>query len=64
MAKKDEIELVSVTVKINGKKKTFKKENLSFHGWESECDCCGSHGGANMTIFEEKKVHHVELESY
>jgi len=62
--KNPKIELVSVTVKINGKTRLFKKEALSFHGWEAECDCCGTHGGADMTIYDKKKVHKVELESY
>lgn len=70
MARNKQIELVSVTVKINGKKKTFKKEALSFSGWGAECDMCGEHGGVNMEIFEENKkdglksISKIELHSF
>lgn len=61
MAKKDKIELVSITVKINGKNRSFKKEALSFHGWEAECDMCGSHSGVDLIISDGEASHIVKL---
>lgn len=64
MAKNAKIELVSITVKIDGKIKVFKRKELAFHGWETDCDCCGGLGGVNMTIYDGKKVHYTKVESY
>jgi hypothetical protein len=50
---KAQIELISVTVKINGKKRVFKKGQVYFTGWEQECGTCGSHSGVDMTIYDE-----------
>jgi hypothetical protein len=64
MAKKDEIELVGVVLKINGKRKVVKKENLHFHGWEQECEVCGSHSGVDMTVYDGNKSYSIDLDGY
>lgn len=58
---KSHFELINITVKINGKKRTFKKENLSFCGWETQCDSCGSHDGVILEIFDKKKTYKANL---
>lgn len=62
--KKKNIELISVTVKIDGKEETFKKENVYFYGWQQECDCC-SHGGVDMELTDGKNtIGRIVLQDY
>ena len=62
MSKKNAVELVSVTVKINGNVVVLDKKDCSFSGWEQECECCGSHSGCDMTFMYDKKSYGVTLD--
>lgn len=57
---KDEVELVGVVVKINGKKKTFKKSECYFQGWEYQ-DECHSDSGVNLELTDGKKRYKLSL---
>lgn len=61
---KENVEFVGVVMKVNGKKKTFPKEKVSFSASESECDMCGSHGSVKLSVYGEKKVIDVEVHSW
>jgi hypothetical protein len=51
--KKNNIEFLGVMVKINGKKKFIKKEQLYFRGWEYN-DECSSDSGVDLQISDKK----------
>jgi hypothetical protein len=63
--KKNVIELVSVTVKINGEEKTFSKENCIFEGWEwscgDECGCGACSSGVDLHLTDGRKRYKLEL---
>lgn len=63
MAKNTQIELISVTVKINGKNRVFKKDQIYFQGWEYQGDCF-SDSGVNMELFDKngKRVGKTSIE--
>ena len=60
--KKDLIELVSVTVKINGKEKTFARKDCWFSGWEWSDDDGGGDSGVDLELTDGKKRHKLSVE--
>lgn len=58
---KADVELVSVTVKINGVEKTFAKKDCWFHGWEYEGDCF-SDSGVDLELTEGRKRYKLSVE--
>lgn len=65
MSKRDIVELVSVTVKINGKVKTFKTENIRFRGWEwSDADSGDCDSGVDLEIHDGKKHYKLDMGGY
>jgi hypothetical protein len=61
---KKNVEFVGVVVKVDGKEIVVNENYCSFHGWETECDCCGSHGGCKVTVIIDKKSYDIGLESF
>jgi hypothetical protein len=58
--KKNLVELVSVTVKINGVEKTFAKKDCYFYGWEFEVDCF-SDSGVDLELTDGKKKYKLSI---
>jgi len=59
---KKAIEFVGVIVKINGKKKTFKKENCYFHGWGWEDnETMESDNGVDLNLTDGTKQYKLSL---
>ena len=60
--KKDVIELVGVIVKINGKKKTFIKDECEFLGWECrDEDNYYSDNGVDLRLTDGGKQYRLSL---
>jgi len=60
---KANVELVSVTVKINGVEKTFAKKDCWFHGWEwSNEDIMECDSGVDLELTEGKKRYKLSVE--
>jgi hypothetical protein len=57
---KEKVELVGVVVKIDGKRKTIKKEDCYFQGWEY-ADECHSDSGVNLELTDGKKRYKLSL---
>jgi len=55
---KNKVEFVGIIVKINGKKKIFKKGHLYFQGWGFEGEDC-SDNGINVEIWNGKKKYRM-----
>lgn len=49
-----------------GKIVTLSAEEVSWSGWEAECETCGGHGGVNLTITTCPcgKYHDIEVNSW
>jgi hypothetical protein len=61
---KETVEFIGVVLKVNGKKKTFTKEKVSFSASESECDLCGSHGSVTLNVYDGKKTLDIEVHEW
>lgn len=65
-----EAALVSVTITCpaDGKEYATRTDNYDakFHGWENECETCGSHGGVSLSVTCAGcgKNHNIELDSW
>lgn len=63
--KNKNIEFVGVILKIGGKEKIIEKDKLTFHGWEQECDTCGSHGGVYLEFHDDSNTwKKIKLDSF
>jgi hypothetical protein len=59
---KDLVELEAVIMKINGKKKTFKKNNFELQGWACEdADNMESDSGVILRLKDGKKRYKISL---
>jgi hypothetical protein len=62
--KKDIVTIENITFKINEEIKTIPLKDISFYGFSDSCDCCGGHGGVNISFYMGKKYYKITVGEY